>query len=55
MQRQQEQEELEKTRWMEEQRMVQVPKQSFPRMVEEKQMKEVVAVPHQMDHSEYQS
>ena len=44
-----EQEELEKTRWMEQQ-MVQVPKQSFPRMVGEKQMEEAVAVPRQMDH-----
>lgn len=35
--------------------MVQVPKQSFPRMAGEKQMEEVVAAPLQMDHSECRS
>lgn len=46
MQQAQEQEEPEKTRRMVEQQIVQVPKQSFPQMVGEKQMEEVVA-----DHS----
>lgn len=54
MQQVQEQEEPVKTRRME-QRIVQAPKQSFPQMVGEKQMEEVVVVPRHMDHSEYRS